>query len=404
MTSGRNAVRILFVDQAVGFGGSIIVISNLLTCLKKTHFAAVVVGEMDPRILAHHVGGRAKLEILHRPLNYVHMESFSNFLRRWRSPPLHRVGMYLFTIAAAIANLAYMIRLGAVIVRERIDVMHVNQSDNTEAIVTGLVLGRKIVIHVHGTGHAGLSYRWIMRAIPHVVAISEYIKRDLIENRVPESRISVVPNPTIIRPPSKQALERVKATYGIVPGQKIFGIFGRLVRWKGHAQFIHAAQIVLAKEPTARAFIVGDVSDGDKEFLHELKAMVQRSGIQNKVTFTGYVREVDRMYSVMDLVVHASIEPEPFGLVITEAMAHGIPVVASTLGATGEIITHGYDGLLVDPRQPEELASAILRLLRDDTLRETMGARAMETVQHKYNGDVYAERMGEVYRTVVGLA
>jgi glycosyltransferase involved in cell wall biosynthesis len=404
MTAGRKAVRILFVDQAVGFGGSIIVISHLLACLKRNHFSAVVVGEMDESVLAHHVRGRAKLEILRRPLNYVHMENFSNFLRRCGSPLLHRAGMYAFTIAAVIANITYMVRLGAIIVRQKIDVMHVNQSDNTEAIIVGLLLGRKIVIHVHGTGHVGFSYRWIMRTIRHVVAISEYIKRDLVENRVPASRISVVPNPTIIRPPSKQALERVKAAYEILPGQKIFGIFGRLVRWKGHKEFIDAAQIVLEKEPTARAFIVGDVSDGDKDFLAELQDMVRRAGLQDRVTFTGYIQEVDNLYSIMDVVVHASIEPEPFGLVITEAMAHGVPVVASNLGATREIITHGVDGFLMDPKKPTEMATAILGLLRDEPLRRAMGARAAETVRRKYNGNAYARRMGEVYRNVIGLA
>lgn len=404
MTAGRRTVRILFVDQAVGFGGSIIVVSHLLACLKRDRFAAVVVGEMDRRTLEHNVRGRAKLEILRRPLNYVHMERFATFLRRWDSPAVRRAGMYAFTVAAAVANLWYMLRLGAVIVREGIDVMHVNQSDNTEAILTGLILGRKIVIHAHGTGHVGWSYRWIMRTVPHVVAISEYIKRTLVENQVPEHRISVIPNPTIVRPPSRRTLEKVKATYGIGQGQKIFGIFGRLVRWKGHEQFIRAAQIVLAKEPGARAFIVGDVSDGDRGFLQELKALVDDSGICDRVTFTGYIQDVDRMYSVMDLVVHASIEPEPFGLVIIEAMAHGIPVVASNLGAPREIITPGHDGLLADPRQPQEMADAILSLLQNDALRKTMGARAADTARRKYSGQVYAQRMGEVYRMVVGAA
>lgn len=404
MTVDRKPLRILFVDQAVGFGGSIIVISRLLKCLKKPDFGAVVVGEMDERVLSYHIADRAKLKIIRRPLNYVHMEGFSNFLRQWRYPLFHRFGMYAFTAIAAFVNLTYMIRLAAVIIRERIDVMHVNQPDNIEAILTGLALGRKIVIHAHGTGHVGLSYRWIMQAIPHVVAISEYIKRDLIKNRISASRISVVPNPTIIRPPAKSAIDRVKMTYGILPGQKIFGIFGRVVPWKGHKEFLAAAQIVLLKEPTARAFIVGDVSDGDKEFLHELKAMVNRGSLQDRVIFTGYIQEVDGMYSVMDLVVHASIEPEPFGLVITEAMAHGVPVVASKLGATPEIITHDYDGLLVDPTKPEELAQAILNLLQDDRRRKSMGARARESAEHKYDGRVYAERMGEVYRSVVGCA
>lgn len=404
MTSRSKAVRILFVDQAVGFGGSIVVVSHLLKCLKRPDFAAVVVGEMDERVLSYQVAGMAKLRVIRHPLNYVHMEIFSGLLRRWHSPLIRRLGMYAFTIAAGFANLTYMVRLAAVIVREKIDIVHINQADNTEAVIAALALGRKIVIHAHGTGHVGLSYRWIMKSIRHVVAISEYIKTTLVANQVPASRISVIPNPTIVKPLSRSMIDRVKARYRVLPGQKIFGIFGRVVRWKGHQEFILAAKIVLSSEPNARAFIVGDASDGDKQFIDDVKKMVESSGFQDRVTFTGYIQNVDCMYGIMDVVVHASIEPEPFGLVITEAMAHGIAVVASKLGATPEILTDGYDGLLVDPTRPEDMANAILSLLQDDHKRETMGARARASAERRYNGRLYADRMGEIYRNVVGLA
>ncbi len=400
----RNPVRILFVDQAVGFGGSIVVVSHLLKRLKRPEFEAVMVGEMDERLLSYHFAGLAKLKIIRRPLNYVHMEIFSAFLRRQKSTSLRRIGMYAFTVAAACANVTYMIRLALVILRERIDVVHINQADNMEAILTSLALGRKILLHAHGTGHAGLSYRWVMRSAPHIVAISEYIRRCLIESQVPASRISVLPNPTIVRPPSRPVLDRIRATYHIRSEHKIFGIFGRVVPWKGHREFVMAAQAILANEPSARAFIVGDASDGDQDFLHDLREMVRQSGLEDRITFTGYVQEVDQMYGIMHVVVHASIEPEPFGLVITEAMTHGIPVVASNLGATREIITPGHDGLIVDPRRPDEMAAAILTLLRDDQKRAAMGARARESAEKRYDAQIYADRMGEVYRNVLGIA
>lgn len=404
MTDKQKALRILFVDQAVGFGGSIVVVSHLLKCLRRQDFEAVVVGEMDESVLSYHIDGLAKLKIIRRPLNYVHMDKLSGFLRRWRAPFLYRVGMYLFTVAAVFTNVTYVIRLARLIVGEKIDIVHINQSDNMEAILTTLALGRKVVIHAHGAGHVSLPYRWIVRSIPHVVAISEHIKDRLVENRLPADRISVIPNPTIVRSVRKVAIERACAAYRILPGQKTFGIFGRIVPWKGHKEFILAAEIVLSSEPAARAFVVGDVSDGDSTFLRDLKQMVETSELTDRVTFTGYIQDVERMYSIMDVVVHASTYPEPFGLVITEAMAHGIPVVASKLGATAEIITDGYDGVLVDPTEPQEMADAILGLLKDDHMRLNMGTRARESVERRYNGRLYAERMAAVYRSVVGRA
>lgn len=404
MRDPKKALRILFVEQAVGFGGSLVVISHLLKCLQETEFATVVVGEMNEEVLRYHIGDRAKLEIVRHPLNYVHQARFSRILRKGKSETLYRAGMYFFTLVSAISNLIYAFRLGIVIVRHKIDVVHINQPDNTEAILTSVALKRKVVVQAHGMGHVGLTHRLTLRAVEHFVAISDHVKKFLLSNRIRENRISVVPNPTIIKPTSAEKIDMVKQEYGITPEQKTFGIFGRLVSWKGHREFLAAASIVLANDQNARAFIVGDASDGPDRFVSNLKKVVRESGFSDRISFTGHILEVERLYAVMDVVVHASIEPEPFGLVITEAMAHGVPVVASNLGATQEIITHGYDGLLVDPTRPKEMASAILGLLQDEALRKTMGARARETVERKYNGDVYARRMGEVYRTVVGLA
>lgn len=399
-----NAVRILFVEQAVGFGGSLIVISHLLRCLHTSDFTSVFVGEMPEDILRYHVRDRAKLKIVRHPLNYVHRARFSRLLKRYPYRLVHRIGMYAFTLASTFANLTYAVRLAAIIIRERIDIVHINQPDNSEAVITALALKRKVIIHAHGTGHLGPTYRSTMHAIDHFVAISEHVKSYLLSKDIAESRISTIPNPTVVKKLSLEETECVRTSYGITAHQKVFGIFGRLVPWKGQMEFLAAAEIVLGSDPDARAFIVGDVSDGTDGFLAALRRVAERSRFADRITFTGHVLEVERMYSVMDVVVHASIEPEPFGLVIAEAMALGIPVVASNLGATSEIITDGYDGLIVDPRRPDDMASAITRLLRNDQLRMTMGDRARENVERKYNCDLYAQRMGEAYRSVLGLS
>lgn len=404
MKDPQKALRILFVEQAVGFGGSLIVVSHLLKCLKRRDFSPVVVGEMDEDVLRYHIGDRAKLEIIRHLLNYAHRAQFSRILKRFRSHFLYRFGMYAFTLAAAFANLVYTVRLCIVILRNRIDIVHINQPDNTEALIAALLLKRKIVIHAHGTGYIGLTHRWILPAVKHFVAISEHVNKYLLSCDIPESRISIVPNPTIVDIPSQQAIEKVRNAYEITHSQKTFGIFGRLVPWKGHKQFLAAAEIVLSANKDARAFIVGDISDGPDGFVSELRTLAQQSSFLDRITFTGHILKIEGMYGVMDVVVHASIEPEPFGLVITEAMAHGIPVVASNLGATQEIITHGYDGFIVDPSHADEMADAILRLLQDDQLRKTMGDRARENVEQRYNGHVYARRMGDMYHNVLRSA
>jgi glycosyltransferase involved in cell wall biosynthesis len=123
--------------------------------------------------------------------------------------------------------------------------------------------------------------------------------------------------------------------------------------------------------------------------------------MQDKVIFAGYVSDVHGIYAALDVVVHSSTAPEPFGLVITEAMAYGLPVVASTLGAPREIIDDGQDGFLIHPGETEKVAQAVIRLLEDDELRMSMGQRARQKVLATYDAQLYADRVGNLYKEVL---
>ena len=117
----------------------------------------------------------------------------------------------------------------------------------------------------------------------------------------------------------------------------------------------------------------------------------------DRVIMTGYVRDVSSMYEIMDVCVHASIEPEPFGLVIIEAMANKVPVIASDLGAPKEIITDGTNGYIVSPNQAQALADKVIQLLTDDKQREKMGENARLHVQEHYNDKNYAQTVEKIY-------
>src|SRR5712692_12111612 len=107
-----------------------------------------------------------------------------------------------------------------------------------------------------------------------------------------------------------------------------------------------------------------------------------------------------------DIVVHASVEPEPWGLVVAEAMAAGRPVIASAAGGPVEMITSGEDGLLVEPGGPEDLAAAIESLLRDPQRRQAMGEsarlRAFEFFDAAHAAAVLSTALREVFRASEG--
>jgi glycosyltransferase involved in cell wall biosynthesis len=133
------------------------------------------------------------------------------------------------------------------------------------------------------------------------------------------------------------------------------------------------AQLVAAGTVGVRFLIVGDVADGQHRFREALLARVAAAGLQREVLFLGFTPEVDVVWAASDIAVVPSIEPEPFGRVAIEAMAHALPVVAAAHGGLTEIVEHERTGLLVAPGSAQALAQALQRLLADADLRHRFG-------------------------------
>ncbi len=402
---GRK-IRVLIVDQATSFGGSIVVAARLVRALDPAKVESHVVSEMDVSILENHFGDWGDVEVIKHPMSYADHARITRWLRRMpMSSLIMRPAMYAVSLVSAAINSVYVWRLGKCVVREKPDIIHLNNVlDNTRAGLVAWALRRRIIVHAHGSGHFGFLERFLARRADEFVAVSTHIKSDLIKSGVPEQMITVIPNPVENMSVDPIVAQSVRARYDLKPEHRVFGIFGRIVGWKGHREFILAASEVLRSMPEAIAFVVGDVSDGDEKLWDCLHDLVREQGLESRFVFTGYITKVAELYAIMDVVVHASTRPEPFGLVITEAMVCGIPVVASNLGAPREIIDDGKDGFIVDPTDTPALAESIRTLLQDKQLRDKMGKSGQHKVLAKYNADEYARRMEEVYcRAVSGV-
>jgi glycosyltransferase involved in cell wall biosynthesis len=182
-----------------------------------------------------------------------------------------------------------------------------------------------------------------------------------------------------------------------MPADLAVGIFGRVTHWKGQKEFLRAMMRVLPQFPGLRVYIVGDASDSDPRYFEECREIAQSSRFASQIEFTGVVTDVATYYRKCTVVVHASIEPEPFGMVVIEAMAEARPVVASALGAPPEIIQDGIEGYLVDPKDADAVASRILRLLSDPALAMNMGLQGHKKVIAYYDPSVAARRFEQLY-------
>jgi glycosyltransferase involved in cell wall biosynthesis len=167
------------------------------------------------------------------------------------------------------------------------------------------------------------------------------------------------------------------------PGRKpLVGMFGRISRWKGQEVFLKA----IAEMPGVDAVIVGGALFAEEDHERRMKALSAELGLGQRVTFVGHVDDVVTFMAACDVAVHCSTAPEPFGLVIVEAMLAGTPVVASDAGGAQEIVTRNETGQLTPLNDHRALAAAIRRYLDDPEWSRQVAARARTRAQDKFTG------------------
>jgi L-malate glycosyltransferase len=181
--------------------------------------------------------------------------------------------------------------------------------------------------------------------------------------------------------------------YGIPHDAPLIGVVARLEAEKGQRHLIDAMPAVLRAAPDAHLVIVGEGSEADA--LRE-RAATLGSPVTERVLFTGRRDDVSALTADLTVAVLPSLR-EAQGISLLEAMARRVAVVASDVGGIPEVVTDGVDGLLVPPAEPEALAAAILRLVRDADLRRRLGEAGHRTVAERFSIDAQVRRTEAVY-------
>jgi glycosyltransferase involved in cell wall biosynthesis len=178
-------------------------------------------------------------------------------------------------------------------------------------------------------------------------------------------------------------------------------VLGRLAPWKGQHVFLDAFAAAFP-DGTERAVVAGAALFGEDAYAEELRQQVHALGLEHRVELRGHVEDVAALLADADVLVHASVVPEPFGQVVAEGMAAGLPVLATDAGGPAELITDGEDGLLYAPGDRAALAKGLVRLAEDPALRRRLGDAARVSVAPLEPGLV-AARLMAVYRSVPGV-
>ncbi len=268
-------------------------------------------------------------------------------------------------LAAAPAVVGMVRRLAGI--ARRFDLIYANsQKAAVVAMLAGL-LGRKPVIwHMHDIlsreHFGGLQRRFSVRLArvtrTRVIVISEAARAAFVASGGDPDRVVVVANglDEALFDTPQAATSALRAGFG--SGRTLLGLFGRLSPWKGQNVLLDA----MAQLPELDALIVGDALFGEDAYRDGLRAQVRRLDLEDRVHFLGHRDDVPALMQAVDLVVHCSTSPEPFGRVIVESMLARRPIVASAHGASAELLGDAYPGL-VEPGDPAALAAAITRML-----------------------------------------
>jgi len=164
-------------------------------------------------------------------------------------------------------------------------------------------------------------------------------------------------------------------------------MLGTLARWKGHETFLRALAMIPASVPL-RGYIAGAAlyqTNGSQHSLAELKHLAARLGVADRVGFTGFVDQPAAAIRALDILVHASTAPEPFGLVIAEGMACGRAVIASGTGGAAELVEKGVNAVGHSAGDAAVLADCILELAKDSALRAQMGTAGRQTAERRFD-------------------
>jgi len=182
-------------------------------------------------------------------------------------------------------------------------------------------------------------------------------------------------------------------------GPATFGMLGRIAPWKGQDLFLRAFAAAFGAGGE-RAVIVGTPMFGEEAYERQLRDLVEQLGLAGRVEFRGFREDVWRELASFDVLVHASIIPEPFGQVVLEGMAAGLAVIAPDEGGPAAVLADGQTGRLFRSRDPDSLAAAMAALCADPTERRRLGSAAQRAAKD-YRPEVVAEQLERAYQRVL---
>jgi glycosyltransferase involved in cell wall biosynthesis len=299
--------------------------------------------------------------------------------------------------------LRFFLRLCRVLRRYRIQLLHTNSyvPGNYARLAAALMRVPLIVDHWHGFTRFSRKRRLICRLLGRLttlsLTVSQGVRDYLIEQcALDPAKVRVVANGIdLARMQAHRPRAAVRRELGITEETRVVGLVARLDHWgKGHRELFTALAGLTDRYPL-EALIIGG---GRREA--ELRQLAAKLGLGPRVHFLGQRRDIPDLLAALDILVLPSYS-EGVSLALLEAMAAGLPVIATAVGSLPEVVTDGVNGLLIPPRDPEALARALDRLLADPDFARRLGEQARAEVAAHYSLERLGREINQIYGELI---
>jgi glycosyltransferase involved in cell wall biosynthesis len=282
---------------------------------------------------------------------------------------------------AALKLLAYGRKLAPILKQEKVDCVHTN---SLKSALYGAIAAKKAGVPLiwHIRDHIGAPYlkpvvarviRLLSRLLPNGVIANSHSTLNALE--LPRTKKTLVVYSAFAKAIGSGIGKRDQRDFNVL-------LVGRLAHWKGQHIVLEAAK-KFKDDARVKFWLAGDALFGEEEYKKQLVQTIEHNGLSN-VSLLGHVEDIQGLMSKADLLIHTSVTPEPFGQVIVEGMAAGLPVIASNEGGPVEIVIPGETGLLIQPGDPAILAESITWMLEHPEERSKMADNGMKRVKEHF--------------------
>ena len=289
--------------------------------------------------------------------------------------------------------------LSSYIFRNKFDIILMNNTifESINFINVGNRLKLPIFVYERGIMQYSKEHIIASERIDASIAMSDAILQNMLEYKFKSKIMELIydgVDPALFEGPFDPI--GIKKELKIPVDSKVIGIIGNVRSWKGQKYFIEAFKFLAPRYPDLYGIIIGGWSEMDHEYLKSLRETVKDAGLENRIQFLGYRKDTPALLSILNVFIHASTNPEPFGMVLLEAMAARIPIIATRFGGPIEILDSGRCGALVPPEDGKAIAEECIKYFSDEIYRRDIIEKAYKRLCEKFHIKTTVNQAGQL--------